>query len=137
MHAAGPTHRPGALGARRRSEAPPASFQRKIASSGYGLTYPKQQLGKAAPKPLPSQRAGSGGSRQAAQQAASMRRQLVGAVALPTGACAAQQPPTVPRVRLQAAQAALTCIAVAADGSRLLAGSAAGSLSVLTSALCG
>lgn len=110
----------------------PVTFNRKIASSGYGMTYPKQQLGKLPPKPKRSET--EPGASQAAMHAANIQRAL-GAqrsegfhVWDPRALCEAA-------AKKQVGSSPVTSISVSLDGSHVLVGTGNGDLRTLPTSL--
>ena len=110
----------------------PVTFNRKIASSGYGMTYPKQQLGKLPPKPKRSET--EPGARQAAMHAANIQK-AVGAqgrdnfhVWSPHAHCEAA-------AKVQVGFSPVTSIAVSLDGFHVLVGCGNGNLCTLPTSL--
>ena len=84
----------------------PVTFHKRIASSGYGMTYDKPKLGQMPPKPRKS-----GSVDASSRVAALVATQHSYPMHAPPPACATVQP--------QAAQSPLTALAFAPDGSAL------------------
>lgn len=107
----------------------PVTFNRKIASSGYGMTYPKQQLGKLPPKPRrPETDPGA--------HSANILKAL-GAQGRDSFHVWSSRARCETAAKFHVGSAPITSLAVSPDGSQMLVGSASGELLTLPTLLSG